>query len=253
MGERIQLHLKQACHVEDSTWIYGMQSEIANHFNVTQQRIEVGECSDATTVLINILEVEEVGQTSSKKLSSRITNKLNHDPDFLGGDFKVTSAEHVHAPTSTGKSQVGLWIGLTFLAAVLAAAGTAAYTKRVVLGQWYRAGKRKARAWAALEEEDDYENEGHVYGSDDQGNMFVSATETTYELEGMAGGSYDGHEPRSPDRTMQQRYMPSPTMQEVPKGDENAMMGVIPTVLPSVDPPNYFTDGADIYERQMKR
>lgn len=41
------------------------------------------------------------------------------------------------------------------------------------------------RAWSQLDDDDDYENEGHAYGQEDRGGMFVSNTETTYELEGL--------------------------------------------------------------------
>ena len=75
-----------------------------------------------------------------------------------------------------------------------------------------------------MEGDEDYENEGHVYGQDDQGGMFVSNTETTYELEGMSESTYD---PSSPtDHTIQQVYMPSPTREDA--GSSSGIMGIIP-------------------------
>ena len=62
---------------------------------------------------------------------------------------------------------------------------------------------RQVRGWTQQEDED-YDNEGHTYGADDQGGMFVSKTETTYELE-SASTADDAHVSGNvPDQTIQQ-------------------------------------------------
>jgi len=147
-------------------------------------------------------------------LTNQIASRLASDPSYLGQEFPVTGAEHVHReqPRGSGSSGPGLgvWLGVVLATVCIAASGTAAYTKRDRLGQAYRAARRQVRSWRQLEDEDDYENEGHTYGQDDQGGMFVSNTETTYELEGMSIGAYEDPPGSPTDHTIQQVYMPSP-------------------------------------------
>jgi hypothetical protein len=59
------IHLKTSCKAEDSTWLFSMQRALAEHFNITQQRIEVAACTDASTVQINVLETGAAGDKGS--------------------------------------------------------------------------------------------------------------------------------------------------------------------------------------------
>lgn len=221
VGEAVQVHLSNACHAEDSSWLYGIQSELATHFNITQQRIEVVQCSDAHTVVINVLQPDEQQATKSQVVAEQIAEQLSSNPALLPETFGVTGADHVH--TGGGESggeaadQVGLWIGLTVMVVCLAVTGTVGYYKRGDIHAFYRATRR--RAWKRHNNEDDYDFEGHTYGDGDQGGMVVSKTETTYELEGTYEPS---EEPAEPDRTIQQRYVPSTTEGEA------LHMGAIP-------------------------
>ena len=64
-GEEGAIHLKTSCKAEDSTWLFSMQRALAEHFNITQQRIEVAACTDASTVQINVLETGAAGDKGS--------------------------------------------------------------------------------------------------------------------------------------------------------------------------------------------
>jgi len=209
-GDLVEIQLEASCHAEDSVWLYGMQSEIASHFNITQQRIEVSQCRDDHTVIVNVLEPQESWATPSSKLADEMVERLSGDPDYIGSEFNVKGARHTHATNGTANDGiVGLWIALTVLAVCCAISGTAGYIKRDAVHSYYRRAKRKVRGWTQHNDDDDYDNEGHTYDADDQGGMHVSKTETTYELDGVS--NEDPEPDRGPDTTIQTRYVPSPT------------------------------------------